>query len=156
MKLHIYKYQGAGNDFVVIDNRKGDFNLNWKQIKLLCDRRFGIGSDGLMTLSKSSKASFKMDYYNCDGHLGTMCGNGGRCIVAFAHLLGFKNFTFEGYDGIHTADVLKAPQGRKTQQKIIRLGIRDVKECTKYAKDTYLTDTGTEHYVEFVKQLLPG
>lgn len=153
MKLHIYKYQGAGNDFVVIDNRKGDFNLNWKQIKLLCDRRFGVGSDGLMTLSKSSKANFKMDYYNCDGYLGTMCGNGGRCIVAFAHMLGFKKFVFDAYDGIHTADVLKAPQGRKSVQKIVRLGIRDVKECTKYAKDVYLTDTGTEHYIEFVKDV---
>ena len=93
-----------------------------------------------------------MDYYNCDGYPGTMCGNGGRCIVAFAHLLGFKKFTFDAYDGIHNAKIIKAEGGRKSGKKIVSLQIRDVKGCKKYKNKAYLLDTGSQHYVEFIKE----
>ena len=84
MIVHAYKYQGAGNDFVILDNRNGEYDLTPEQVNRLCDRRFGIGSDGLMLLGKSDKYDFSMRYFNADGYEGTMCGNGGRCLVAFA------------------------------------------------------------------------
>ena len=153
MKIHIYKYQGAGNDFIMIDNRNGDFIADPKRVNFLCDRRFGVGADGLITLSPSVKATFKMDYYNCDGYIGTMCGNGGRCIVAFAHLLGYTEFDFEAYDGIHYGEVLEAKEGTESREKIIRLSINDVEECIKLDENKFYLDTGSEHYVEFAENI---
>ena len=149
MKLHIYKFQGAGNDFVVLDNRKGKLKLTTKQINRLCDRRFGIGSDGLMLLGKSKKYDFSMRYFNADGKEGSMCGNGGRCIVAFADMMGIKKFEFEAIDGYHRAEVLK----RKGNGRIVKLKMRDVSECRKIGRKSYFLDTGSPHYVEFVKDL---
>lgn len=152
MEQSLFKYSGAGNVFVVLDGRGGGVDL-WRQSSTISDICARTATDGIMILDEAPGYDFGMEFYNPDGSGGMMCGNGGRCIVAFAHMLGFKKFVFDAYDGIHTADVLKAPQGRKSVQKIVRLGIRDVKECTKYAKDVYLTDTGTEHYIEFVKDV---
>src|SRR5574344_1818427 len=104
--MHAYKYQGAGNDFVILDNRDGVIDLSNKQVKWLCDRRFGIGGDGLMLLGASSEYDFTMKYYNSDGFEGTMCGNGGRCLVAFAAHLGIKKYEFTAIDGYHRADLL--------------------------------------------------
>jgi len=84
MLLQFYKYQGTGNDFVILDNREGTIQLSKEQVALLCDRHFGIGSDGLMLLNKHETYDFEMVYYNADGALGTMCGNGGRCLTKFA------------------------------------------------------------------------
>ena len=123
MELHVYKYQGAGNDFVIIDNREGNIELTTEQVRWLCDRRFGIGSDGLMLLGKADGYDFSMRYFNSDGPEGTMCGNGGRCLVAFADYCGIKNFKFIAIDGVHEANILK------------REGFRN---------------TGSPHYVEFV------
>ena len=106
MEMHFHKYQGTGNDFIIIDNRrlffpKSDSSL----INKLCDRRFGIGADGLILLEPSKYQDFTMVYFNADGHEGSMCGNGGRCIVAYANQLGLiKNETvFDAVDGLHNA-----------------------------------------------------
>ena len=161
-KIHFYKYDGAGNDFVLVDIRHSDFSLDTMQIARLCHRRFGIGADGLMTLSEGAGGyDFEMHYYNSDGNLGSMCGNGGRCIVAFADRLGlghrdgntdYRHFRFVGYDGPHEADILMwdAVSG----VGIVSLGMRDV-ACgdVKRCLDGWFLDTGSPHYVQRVTGL---
>lgn len=110
MKIDFYKYQGTGNDFVIIDNRFKQ--INKLPVKQICDRRFGIGADGLMLLEQLTGYDFKMVYYNSDGNESTMCGNGGRCLAAFAHKMGLgKNevLNFLAIDGEHQALIM--PQG---------------------------------------------
>ncbi|PLX21322.1 MAG: diaminopimelate epimerase, partial [Marinilabiliales bacterium] len=107
MKFNFFKYQGAGNDFVIIDNREMAVQLTKKQINYLCDRRFGIGADGLMLLEAHDKLDFSMRYYNSDGKESTMCGNGGRCLVQFAKRLNIidTEAKFQAIDGGHKAVV---------------------------------------------------
>ena len=84
MQVHFFKYQGTGNDFIILDNRKHEYNvLSSEQIRRFCDRRFGIGADGLMLLNEKTGYDFEMKYYNADGKEGSMCGNGGRCMIKF-------------------------------------------------------------------------
>ncbi len=148
MKLHVYKYQGAGNDFVIIDNRQGKFTLAPEQVHWLCDRRFGIGADGLMTLCASDSADFEMHYYNADGPEGTMCGNGGRCLVAFAARMGITHFDFQACDGPHRAALLE----QHGDCSIVRLKMRDVEPPVRYPDGWHL-ETGSTHFVQWVKDL---
>ncbi len=149
MAMIFYKYQGAGNDFLVADNRDGHINLNVSDIKRLCDRHYGIGADGLMLLEKSAKYDFRMVYYNSDGSGGMMCGNGGRCIVAFAADLGFRSFDFEAADGFHTAELLEDSGNRK----IVRLKMKNVSCVKQENENSWFIDTGTRHAVRFVENL---
>src|ERR1700731_4569134 len=108
MRIHFYKYQGAGNDFIIIDNRNNSVNhQNSQLISGLCDRRFGIGGDGMMFLQNREGYDFEMVYYNADGQPSSMCGNGGRCIVAFARFLGIidSETNFLAVDGPHYAKI---------------------------------------------------
>jgi len=147
MILNFSKYHGAGNDFILIDNRKGEINLTTKEVSFLCNRHLGIGSDGLMLLNSGNNNDFEMQYYNSDGNESTMCGNGGRCITAFASALGIisKTTKFSATDGLHTAEIIDD----KGRIKYIRLQMCDVKEVIK-SEHYFLLNTGSPHYVEFV------
>ena len=155
--MKFYKYQGAGNDFLIADNRDGSMQLSTEQIATLCDRRYGVGADGLMLLESSTDYDFRMVYYNSDGSGGMMCGNGGRCMVAFAADRGITHFDFDAADGFHTAEILSVEGPCKT----VRLKMKDVQEYMQYdnltgpaaASDGYFLDTGTRHYVRFVTDL---
>lgn len=145
-----YKYHGAGNDFLLADNRSGDVTLSPEQIRHLCARHTGFGADGVMLLENSEESAFRMVFYNPDGSGGMMCGNGGRCIVAFAADLGIvkagEPVVFEAPDGLHQAEIL---QGRT-----IRLKMRDVAGIRRFPEDgTVFLDTGTRHLVKFVTSL---
>jgi diaminopimelate epimerase len=147
MIVHFSKYHGTGNDFIMIDGRDQDNGqFHTRLIQQLCDRRFGIGSDGLIILEEGDPSKLRMRYYNSDGNEGTMCGNGGRCFIAFAHYLKLSEVetTFEGIDGMHMATLL--PNGD------IRLKLKDVHEVEKM-DDGYLLDTGSPHFVKFVTSL---
>lgn len=146
MQIEFYKYQGAGNDFVIIDDRNNNFPSNdVKLINDLCDRRFGIGADGLMLLQNENGFDFRMIYFNADGNESTMCGNGGRCIVHFAKHLGvIKNKTkFIAIDGEHLAEI----NGNEVNLQMI-----DVDNVEEIGNDYWL-DTGSPHYIQFVSDL---
>lgn len=148
MYLHFYKYQGAGNDFIILDNRDGQYSkLAIPQIYKLCNRNFGIGADGLMMLDLHPEATFEMKYYNADGKEGSMCGNGGRCIVAFAHKLGLvqgDKVSFKAIDGMHEA-VLTKPNW-------VELKMSDV-SSVEFGEDFAILDTGSPHYVKYTEYL---
>lgn len=143
--MKFYKYQGTGNDFIMIDNRMLDFQLDTKAIAQLCHRRFGIGADGLILLEKDPQADFKMVYYNADGSESTMCGNGGRCLVAFAHFLEIfkEKCTFSAIDGLHEAEI---------QDGIVKLKMIDVPDITT-TEHYFVLNTGSPHYVEFTQNV---
>jgi diaminopimelate epimerase len=148
MTFSFCKYHGAGNDFVLLDNRSGVFSaLTEKHIAFLCDRHFGIGADGLMLLDgPTGNEDFAMRYYNSDGRESVMCGNGGRCITAFAHRLlpAKKTYAFRAADGLHTAEI----RGKRGNEYLVRLKMIDVKKPEKRGND-YLLNTGAPHYVRF-------
>ncbi|CAG0907405.1 unnamed protein product, partial [Cyprideis torosa] len=145
MQLQFFKYQGAGNDFILIDNRDGGINLNTEQIHRLCDRHFGIGADGLMLLETSDTSAFKMVYFNSDGNESTLCGNGGRCIVRFAEHLGVaqKEVNFQAIDGVHFARIFPDR---------IELSMHDV-SVIKEEEGSFFLDTGSPHHVVFVEDV---
>ena len=158
--MDFYKFDGAGNDFVLIDIRDNDPQLTTEQIAHLCHRRFGIGADGLMTLGRCEGYDFEMRYYNSDGRLGSMCGNGGRCITAFAHLLGITPqegvFHFVGFDGPHDARLLVWDTDRRLG--LVSLGMKDVANADilrikDEEADGYFLNTGSPHFVQRVQNL---
>lgn len=142
MKLKFSKYQGAGNDFIMVDNRNALYVLSQKQIHQLCDRRFGIGADGFILLGPSDDSDFEMIYYNADGQVGSMCGNGGRCTVAFARDLNIIKdvCNFMASDGIHKATCL--------EDKLVSLKMTDV-ESLNFENEAWVLDTGSPHLVCF-------
>jgi diaminopimelate epimerase len=152
MQLSFSKYHGAGNDFIIIDNRSWLFSsLTEKTIAGLCRRHFGIGADGLILLENPvGQEDFTMRYYNSDGREGTMCGNGGRCIVAFAHrmIAAGEKYVFRAIDGMHSAEVLTA----NGNHYLIRLQMANVPHVEKRGDD-YFLNTGSPHLVRFVDDI---
>lgn len=149
-----YKYQGAGNDFIMLDNTDLTFDgllADSKLVERLCHRRYGVGADGLIALEKSDKPNhhFRMRYFNSDGLEGSMCGNGGRCAVAFAHFLNPnspKQLLFDAVDGQHSAIIL--------DDNRVELGMIDVNQIEEVApKKAFFLNTGSPHYVSFVENL---
>ncbi|MBL7720668.1 MAG: diaminopimelate epimerase [Chitinophagaceae bacterium] len=147
MQLHFYKYQGTGNDFILADNRQNEYVLTQQQIHKLCDRRFGIGADGLMLLQNKEGFDFEMKYYNADGKEGSMCGNGGRCMVKFAYHLGIHRevYRFLASDGVHEAEI--------DIDGIVSLKMKDVSVIKKFRGD-YLLNTGSPHYIKLVTDVM--
>ena len=149
------KYHGAGNDFLIADNRDGHLSLSEEVIRHLCDRHTGFGADGVMLLESGSGKDFNMVYFNPDGSGGMMCGNGGRCIVAFAADCGAvspdSTIVFDAADGEHIASI---PENGLKGEKTVRLKMKDVSGITAYPEeDGFFLDTGTRHYVKFVSGL---
>lgn len=147
MQITFYKYEGTGNDFVMIDNRQNIFpKNNLKLIEKLCDRRFGIGADGLILLENDAETNFKMVYYNSDGNESSMCGNGGRCLVAFANSLNViqNKATFIATDGLHHATLLENGN--------VSLQMKDV-DVVKIEDDYVFLNTGSPHHVVLVDDL---
>lgn len=157
--MTFYKYHGAGNDFLIADGRAIDIDLSAGQIARLCERHTGIGADGVMVLERSSDADFRMRYYNSDGSGGMMCGNGGRCIVAFAADLGYESFVFEAPDGQHIAELENSVEAFSSEPRIVRLKMKDVQGAALYENRTdamfpdVFLDTGTRHLVHFVEDV---
>jgi len=142
MKIKFYKYQGAGNDFIIVDNRNLGFNhQNPELLESICNRRFGIGADGIMFVQNADGFDFEMVYYNADGQPSSMCGNGGRCIVAFAkHLQIFDRETnFLAVDGPHYAKIADAGNWVSLQMIDVDLVKRD--------GEAYVINTGSPHFI---------
>jgi len=146
MELHFSKYQGTGNDFVILDNRDGSVQLSPSQIAFLCDRRKGIGADGLMLLGNSEGYDFSMTYYNADGNEGSMCGNGGRCLVQFAYDNGIHkaHYNFIAVDGPHEASI--------DHHGWVHLKMTDV-NAVETADQFSVTNTGSPHYIQMVDDI---
>ncbi len=144
MTIPFFKYQGTGNDFVIIDQRQQQYLTGSDQaiIEKMCDRRFGIGADGLMLIEKSTEADFDMIYFNADGRTSSMCGNGGRCIASLAARLGMykDQCTFMAIDGLHEAKLV--------EDQVIALKMNDVSSISR-DDQAYVLDTGSPHYVSF-------
>ena len=148
--INFSKFHGAGNDFIMINAIKNEIVLSEELIFKMCDRRTGIGADGLIILMHSDNHDFRMRYYNCDGKESTFCGNGGRCIAAFAHQQGIiKNeATYEAVDGIHKAKVTET----SSNEYLVELTMRDILSY-KLDDNSLLIDTGSPHYVKKVMNL---
>lgn len=148
MVIEFFKYQGTGNDFIIIDNRSNVFDRdNVGFVAEICDRRFGIGADGLMLLQEAEGYDFEMLYYNSDGSTSTMCGNGGRCLVAFANKLGLA----AGQKGVFLA--VDGPHEYQLKEDLVSLKMIDVKSWEAVGSD-YFLHTGSPHYVSFCQDVI--
>lgn len=149
MTIRFYKYQGTGNDFIMVDDRDKKCDaLTSDQILSLCDRRFGIGADGLILLRNSKDYDFEMVYFNSDGHQSSMCGNGGRCILRFAHDLGLiqSQYSFMAIDGLHKGIV---------DNEEVYLQMQNVDEVKDFGGPQYFLNTGSPHHIVFTEEM-PG
>jgi diaminopimelate epimerase len=147
MQVTFYKYQGTGNDFIIIDNRHiNNGHLATEEIRHLCDRKFGIGADGLMILGDKEGFDYEMKYYNADGKQGSMCGNGGRCMAKFVYAQGLHKaaYHFSAFDGEHEVEI--------DLSGWVRLKMNDVKKV-QVQHSEYILDTGSPHIVKFVSEL---
>ena len=158
MPIPFTKYDGAGNDFVALDMRSLAVDLSPTLVARLCHRRFGIGADGVIALypSADNGVDFEMRYYNSDGYLGSMCGNGGRCIAMFAHTLGLSHgnaeLTFRASDGLHHATIKLYDE--QTGIGLVELSMRDIeRDSIRRCLDGWFLDTGSPHYVQRVSNL---
>lgn len=144
MTINFSKYQGTGNDFILIDNRKKEFSKDIKDIQFLCDRKFGIGSDGLILIENHPELDYKMVFYNPDGSE-SLCGNGSRCGFEFARFLGIVDLkaSFETTDGVHAAHV---------QNEQVSFSLFDQKSIEKRGEDFYV-NTGSPHLVRIVNDI---
>jgi diaminopimelate epimerase len=143
MKIEFFKYHGAGNDFVIIDNRKYGFGKdNVSMVKMLCDRHFGVGADGLILLNNSENYHFEMIYFNSNGQEGSFCGNGSRCTVAFAGYLGIvqEAADFIAIDGPHHAEIIG--------KEWVRVHMNDIMKI-ETGENHYFLNSGSPHYVSF-------
>ncbi len=147
MKLNFFKYQGTGNDFILVDNRQNNISITTEQIRQLCDRRFGIGADGLMLLQEKTGYDFEMKYFNADGREGSMCGNGARCMIKFVYHLGIHRdkYKFLAVDGVHEAEI--------DIDGIVALKMKDVRTIKKFHND-FIVDTGSPHYIKLVTHVM--
>lgn len=148
MNIQFAKYQGTGNDFVILDNRDGKYDgLTRNQVEFLCDRRFGIGADGLMLLNSHPDYDFEMKYYNSDGRESSMCGNGGRCLTKFAHDVGFvlSDYKFIAIDGEHQASI--------NLDGTVALKMNDVHDV-QYNHGNYILNTGSPHFVTMTNDVM--
>jgi len=146
MHFGFFKYQGAGNDFIIIDNRSGKFTPDVAIIREMCDRHFGIGADGLILIHPDDDAEFRMVYFNSDGRESTMCGNGGRCIAWHSYRMGIcgEALRFMAADGIHHARILR----KNDLEAIVSLSMADVHSVV-FIPEGYCINTGSPHLVQF-------
>lgn len=147
MKIEFFKYHGTGNDFIIIDNRSFFFNKgNQDFIAGMCHRRFGIGADGVLLLEPDDETDFRMIYFNADGRPGTMCGNGARCLVAFAHrvLNTSRKVRFSASDGKHDAEIISFNE--QLTSYMVRLRMNDISAIESY-NGGFVMDTGSPHFV---------
>jgi diaminopimelate epimerase len=147
MNFTFHKYHGTGNDFIIFDNRLNNIILSDRQVRHLCNRRFGIGADGLMLLNIKEGYDFEMLYYNADGNESSMCGNGGRCLVKFAHEAGIRktNYFFTAADGEHEATI--------DESGWVNLKMKDVDRVKQHLADK-IVDTGSPHYIKSISDVL--
>ncbi len=148
MNIPFFKYHGTGNDFILIDNRKNICReLTPEKVQQLCHRRFGIGADGVILLNEKAGYDFEMKYFNSDGGLASMCGNGGRCIIKFVYHLGIYKelYKFLAVDGEHEAEI--------DTEGIVSLKMKNVRSIRKFHND-FIVDTGSPHYVKLVNHVM--
>lgn len=150
MIVHFHKYHGAGNDFILLNNFTGQTHLSSEQIAFICNRHFGVGADGLIEIRRSEHYDFKMIYYNSNGLIGSMCGNGGRAATAFANqqqIVGTA-CAFEAYDGVHYAQIIENIDNRS----VVRLSMKDI-EMYDINDNRLIINTGSPHYVAICDNL---
>ncbi len=147
MNLSFSKYQGTGNDFIIMDNRKSLLHLTTEQIIFLCNRKFGIGADGLMLLEENKNYDFEMKYFNADGKEGSMCGNGGRCMIQFAfdNEIKKEHYTFLAVDGVH--------EGIIATENFVELKMQGVTNIDYRNDNTFVLNTGSPHFIQQVKNV---